>query len=779
MSRSRVLWAVVASAIVGIPLIWTLASPGAVDRAETTIPPILDFSDNPLPIEPISIPFTRVSPWGDQRVHEMSLFAPVPIDVMRHVEIRIRFYQSDKRSRHPATGRLEVVGTPCTYELQPGAEINDGREQTLIRVGRCLPGDGRPTGELALTVKMGGPGTLGLYTRAIPDYHRTGGLIYVGEREEHAPEPPPAVMGTYVDTLPDFGWRRAHLLSYVWTGSVDPTPIWMTTGVLILLIFAGVLAFPLEERAGDGTNRARLARAGAAAVFCIATSLALLYAVAVPPFQAADENYYVSSYTTLVGGAMFDDAANWARRTHFDRIRANSLERFRPRDIGHVRSEIGGWGPAALAERSSLTAALWTRLARHLPAMSAPRTFVTVRLISALIFGLSVAASAALLLWCCPVRYPQLLCFPFLFVPSLPFFGMQFSETALLTSASILFASAVAVLFIDGPEAHYAGLPLGLGAAGVLLATRSGLPLAAMFATVLAARVLLGSREPTQRAQAAVFWGGIALGTSVFFMVVTAPHLDRIAAMVALASDRLPLLARPAVRRMLGPWLPCAAALAGWVLETALARPRLAAARLGPRPRQVIAAVCTAGAMAIGASMLGSLRWDYPDVSNIQSDAAAPLGVYLKEVMSSAASVFRLRHHSLFMSTSFWAGFGWLDTIPGEWFVTALVALTGASLAALLRSVSGEARKAAWLGMFLGGSVVTLALYAFSAKQIETNLHGRYLIGWYASALAVAWTWPAMARSGLVRAVPRPALMVSLALLIHAYSLCFILRRYF
>ena len=51
-----------------------------------------------------------------------------------------------------------------------------------------------------------------------------------------------------------------------------------------------------------------------------------------------------------------------------------------------------------------------------------------------------------------PEPLPQWLAFPFLFVPSLPFFAMHVSETALLCSIYVLLAISLAVLFGDGPR---------------------------------------------------------------------------------------------------------------------------------------------------------------------------------------------------------------------------------------------------------------------------------------------------------------------------------------
>lgn len=783
MRRTRSLWAGLAALTFSLPIIWTLASSGARDRVETPIEPTVDG-------EPITVPFSRISPWGDQRIHEMSLFSPVPIDILRHSEIHVTFYQSDKTSRHPATGQIEVVGTKCSYEMQSGAEINNGIPQPFVRAGRCLPGDGRPTGELWLTVKMGGPGSLGLFTRPLPVELQSGGLIYVGERGESIPSPPPAVMGVFVDESPNRGLRRVHLLSYMWTGSITATVVWLVVAGCTLLLFTGVLVFPLGERTENGWARVMALRAGGSA-FCFATALALMYAVAVPPLHAADETPFASAYGVLnAQPAFLPGIKQLALDTHFERIRFYATQRFRPRDIGNPFPYVIKFDELDMEARSSVTTHLWKLLGSALPALTPVQTFAAVRGIHALLFGAAVAVATVLLASAAPVPYPQFLCFAFLFVPSLPFFGMQFSETALLTAGAVLLAASLVVVVLDGPTSHYMGLPLGLGAAAIVLTTRSALPMSALVIAILVTRAMLGSRDSNRNIfTASVFWGGLAVAVAWFFAVVTVPHLTRILETATQVFARRAALWPPLAWALAHPWLVgvVLAPAAGWIIEVAAGPSRRWLSRFVPAVRFGVSALCCAAIGAIVLSLVGSLWWDYPDVQNIQSRSRPGLRHYVGQVVLGMATMFRLQDSSTFLSDSFWAGFGWLDTIPGDWFIAILVTLTAVSLIALLLQTAetGNGRRTGWLIAFACGSVATFAFYAFSSLQIASNLHGRYLMPWYVAAVAVFWTPAGLKAASRFHRIPlgagwlRPVFLLGLIIAVHGYSLCFILRRYF
>jgi hypothetical protein len=158
-------------------------------------------------------------------------------------------------------------------------------------------------------------------------------------------------------------------------------------------------------------------------------------------------------------------------------------------------------------------------------------------------------------------------------------------------------------------------------------------------------------------------------------------------------------------------------------------------------------------------------------------------------VVSTMATTLRLTHPNFLLSSSFWVGFGWLDTMPGPSFQALLVLLVGAALCALLLRIArrGDGRRLLWLGVLGVGGTASLVLYALSTQRMPTALQGRYLIGWYLAFLAVVGT--ALAAPGpssprgvagaLVSDAWRAALLLAVAGPVHLYCLAFLLRRYF
>jgi hypothetical protein len=347
------------------------------------------------------------------------------------------------------------------------------------------------------------------------------------------------------------------------------------------------------------------------------------------------------------------------------------------------------------------------------------------------------------------------------------------------------------VIALDGPRAHWAGLPLGLATGLMLAGGRSPWPLVPLVVGVLLARVLLGGSGPRGGLRAAlVFWVGFGAGVSVLFlaqdeiygtMLVTfATHVARYV---------------PAGLRGLGMWLLAHPAgvvgitLLGAAVELALdpLRRRLASA-LGPAVQPLVARAATVLAAAVLVSLVGSLFVAYPGLPLERQYDVSPTD-RLSAVLRTMATMFRLTQPDFQLASSFWVGFGWLDTTPGPAFEGLLMALVGLTLAVLLRHVARhrQVRRFVWLLVIAVGLAAALALYSLSTQGLVTSLTGRYLIGWYLALLAViagalvldhAAPTPAVgaaAPTGTARA----ALLLIVAGSAHAYCLYVILARYF
>ncbi len=263
-------------------------------------------------------------------------------------------------------------------------------------------------------------------------------------------------------------------------------------------------------------------RAGAGAAL-LAASLAVLYAVLAPPLSGPDEPYHLLGYADLTKDvALAEDAVAWMAETHLWRIRYHPEESFRTIDVGQPFVVLDPQlRPTEVAMRSAVLARLERAVAPLLRGLPAPRVLLALRLLNALVFALAVGVATALAVALVPEPLPQWLAFPFLFVPSLPFFAMHVSETALLCSIYVLLAISLAVLFGDGPGSHWAGVPLGLATGLMLAGGRSPWPLTALVAAALLGRAVLGpSAAHRARRDALVFWGGFGLGAAVFFLLL-------------------------------------------------------------------------------------------------------------------------------------------------------------------------------------------------------------------------------------------------------------------
>jgi hypothetical protein len=418
-----------------------------------------------------------------------------------------------------------------------------------------------------------------------------------------------------------------------------------------------------------------------------------------------------------------------------------------------------------------------------------------MRLLDASLFAVMVGLGTGLAVACSVGPYPQLLCLPFLLVPTLPFFAMTFSESALLTSAYVLLASSLAVMFLDGPRAHGAGFPLGLSVGVMLAGGRSAWPLAALVAVALLARVLLGpAREERHLRSAVVFWSSFVLGGGVFYLLLNDAYRTMLLKFEAFALPGLGPAHAWLIRHPSG--IFGLAALAG-AAEMSLGhlRRRAAEARR-PAAETVVRGVAFAFAGVVALSLLGSLFLPYPRLE-LGAEQWLPPRAFVTRVLATAGTMFRLRNPDFLLFSTFWAGFGWLDAMPDSVFLSACSLLTALCLISLLLYLAchRDVRRFLWLLALGLGSAAALAIYALSMHNyalsvypIPINLHGRYLIGWYLAVLSVIGSgagW-ALGMATTARAQPvnigrisGPGALLVLSALLHTYCLCFILWRYF
>jgi hypothetical protein len=687
------------------------------------------------------------------------------------------------------SARLLVRGSECVFAATGRDAIGVDQPTVFRRSPDCSHPETLPSGTgLDLDVEAKGSDDLALL--GFGPFGGTPGPIQA--LPGGAGQRPLDVRGAvvrYPETAP-----RIVLLNHMWR--VSPGIAWLAGLVCVALglAVAGCLAFPTRPLRGTSSSPAvaTAARAGASAAL-LAASLALLHAVLAPPLSGPDEPYHLLGYADLTrDGALASDAVTWMGETHLWRIRYHPEEGFRTIDVG--RPFIVGdpqLRPTEVAQRSAVLARLERAVAPFLRGLPAPRVLLALRLQNALLFALAVGVATTLAVLLMPEPLSQWLTFPFLFVPSLPFFAMHVSETALLCSIYVLLAISLAVMFGDGSCSHWAGAPLGLATGLMLAGGRSPWPLTGLVAVALLGRAVLGaSGAGHARRRAVVFWGGFGLGGAIFFFLLD----DAYRTMTVRYAD---LFARfiPSGLRRVGRWLlgrPEAAAglvALGLGLEIAAGPLRRRVAARLERPSRALVRWSALGLLALVlVSFAASLLVRFPQLP-LQPTRALTALERVIAVVGTMATTFRLADPNFLLSSTFWVGFGWLDTMPRPPFQALLVLLVGVALCALLQRIArqGAGRQLLWLVALGVGGTAALVLYALSTQGLPMALQGRYLIGWYLSFLAVVGTAlvldyrsPSHAGSDTLRpGAGRAALLLAVAGSIHAYCLAFMLRRYF
>lgn len=733
------------------------------------------------------------------RVFRAALLAADSAALERHDAIEVFLDGAGPAGRRFRAARLELQGTACAFATREGGTLASGAAVVLERGTGCRPAHGGSgTAGVFFSVEAEGDGGVALLAFDRAEGAQVSPLQVVPARGRAALD----LRGAFLDypqRLP-----RVVLLAHMWRlppgGHVRL--LWLLA-LAVLTACAAVLVFPTRPVApGWPLPDARtLARGGFGAAFG-ALSLALLYVVIAPPLSGPDEPYHLLGFAELThDGALARDTVLWMGETHLWRIRQQPSERFRSIDVSRpFVVPDDQLRPTEVAMRSAITTRLWRAAAPLVrgpawpltpDAGPAPRALLALRLVNALVFALFAGASAALAITLVAEPFAQWLVYPLFVVPALPFFAMHVSETAVLCGVYALVAACVAILALDGPRTHWAGLPLGFGAGLMLAGGRSPWPLAALVGAMLLTRAALGTRGPARSTRSAVvFWGGLGVGASVFYLLRDEAYGMMTETYVIYFTGFVPAALRSLVLWALrNPLALAGLAFAGALLERRAAGLR-ARLELGydARVRALASRVAATLAILVVVSLVASLVVRYPQVP-LEPRVPLTASERLAAVLATALTTFRLQAPDFLLASSFWVGFGWLDTMPGAAFQALLVALTGGSLAALLAAVASrrQVRRLLWLLAAFVGALASLAVYTLSTQDRVTALQGRYLIGWYLCLLALCGSALVLERRNTAASgIPaertgavRAAWLLAIAGLVHVYCLVFILRRYF
>jgi len=780
----RFIWAALLSAVLGAPVIVALLHqvPNVLD---TEI--VNDGVDRPGVLLDLGVAYL---PDGTKRA-QVGFWQSRPGPMVFHQEIHLQVVTYGTAPTLLG-GEIRIRGTKCAYQTGAGSTIRDGRYIVFTRGSDCSPPfpESLP-GRIDLVLTFQGPGHLGLVSHWLPaTQYRPEWMAW--SDPGRAGEGPLAVAGgLYVDAFSGSARRRADLLAYVWHVSKSSGWIWAVVGLSLALVFAAGL---LLLRAGD-RGGPRDGMSAALGVACLALGLALMYVVLVPPFQAPDEPDHMLAFANVANRPdLTEGTAALARAGHFDRIRFHGDRRFRPADVGNP--EATAWGQEVFAHdvaaRSSTTWLWWSLLAPAVRSFDTAHSLVAIRFANALLFALLLGLAALVVRASASgsTGAPHAVALALLLVPTLPFFATHVSEFAVLTSAYTFVAVMIAGLCLDTDRVHLLGLPLGLGMAVVFGGGRSGLPFAAVLAAIVAGRAWLGSRQDGSTAgsdigRSLVFWAGLGVGLAVFDWLSVPAFRNGL--WPGDASGVPEQFKAVAELLRIHPWWITVVAPIGFVIELATRTIRRRLAAPGRFVSGSLRWLCYGVAGAILVSLIVSIFVPYPTLQTLEVAPEASVRAYVGRVLVVALSGMRLRHHDLLLSASFWEGFGWVDTLPGDGFVSVLVLLSAIAAACLLVFIgrTGQHRRAIWLALLGVAWVGAIALYAVSSYYLHRNLLGRYLVGFYVSSVAVFWSIAAsLPRRVLTNRswhaeLNREWLIAAAACGIHGWALFVILARYF
>ncbi len=722
--------------------------PDVVDRPLNT--PTPGAAGAPVPI---AIPFAATA--GTQTIRDLVVRVRDAAELEGYDAITLTFgtFGTSPELRY---AWLQVAGSTCAFPA-PQRTLRENESVLFTRTGSC---GHTPPGPAPATLRLAFDGPARYARAAIWTAPPRPGIEPVLTIEASG-----QVLGVTGRSMLRRGKpavSRIELLAFMWD-----LPVWQIASLVALggaLVAGGAAVAP-------GPHAAR----AAAASFSLAAGFCVSYAVVVPPLQAPDEPDHLLSFAKLTDRPELAAAESaWARRIHFYRMTFMADERFTSadRDAPFERD----WPPEdVFAEnvriRSSTATRLWQGLAPIVPAHP-PHALLFFRLVHALVFGAAFAGGAALLASGGAGTPPVLLAAVLLTLPSLPFFGMQMSEST-FTLAAFILTGYCTLLLAAGATGRITGPMLGVAIALLAAGPRSGWPGLMIIVTLTVGRLLSRAAAPRDLADAAWFWGGLAapalalFGTGVLW--IPAPfyeqwHLTTFDPRGGLSSASFLLILTAGA---------AAGYLAEWVLRHLPAVTRVAG--LAAR------GLCAIGAVWIAGTLIWSAWGTLPVLAVVERVPPASARDYAMSVLLPLVTAARIRGFDFLTWQTLWGGFGWADTIlPSPAIAAATVTAAIAAIVALIAAARQREGTRALIATFgLAGLAAAAVAAAVGSYGLHRNVHGRYLVGAAVIGLCLLPAPALLAPGTRVPAAVRSAALLALACGLHAFALVFLLQKYF
>jgi hypothetical protein len=709
---------------------------------------------------PIEVGFPAAVPPADEATRTGGVPLTIPNSTwLRGVDTVSLLVATYNTTPTLVTARLGATDGACEFRAEGDGPVPNNGLLVLTLV-HCNPAP--TTRDFMLWVRVRGEGRVAVWTYPVSE-------TVLGDNVDRfliaTPDGVPAyaMRGEAEDVGQAKSVRRVDLVAHFWQR--DAPTIWFWTVLFAAFAVGGMwaLATPTLWRVPVGAGAIALAIAGT-------------WAVMMPPLQGADEPDHLLSYAEVVGAPQVEDELPWlARRTHFERLRFRGDQRFRAADIDrpHDPAWTGDIHSERMDQRSAVAVRVWRVMAaggaRSLPL---PDLLLAVRALDALVFAGVVGLAAWFVWWAAGGRIGLWSMIGLAIIPTLPYFATMVSDWAFVASWSVLFAAGLLVLQHDGPRASWAGLALGLAVALLFGTSISAFALIPLVGIVFAVRVLMGDHEEARGVL--VFWSGVAVGAMAAIVLTRQLFKIGFARYDAAAGSSANLLGQVnsvAAHVAESPWILFLPIAALGSLELGVRR-ALGSMAWTPLFRLLrLCALVVAGCAA--AVWVSSIVIPWPHVALLESGTYAHVGDYVMDVMTSVATITRLRGLDHLTFTSFMSGFGWIDAILPT-MVLALI--TAACVAALWASSRGTDRQVAWFVTMLVAVAATVTAAATAGFLMRRNLHGRYMLTAGVAGMAIIGA----GAGRLLAAGPavwRTVAVVALALL-HGISLAFVITRY-
>jgi hypothetical protein len=526
-------------------------------------------------------------------------------------------------------------------------------------------------------------------------------------------------------------------------------------------------------------------------MFLLSLGLALPHVVVSPPFEAPDEPDHFRGFALHLADnskhvPLEQSGARLSIQGQFTRIYTDFTAKFQPEDL--LRTGSRDWlphmFPTNMLERSSFTNSVWELMHSILEFKDANMVILCLRLVGCILFCIAIGASALVgAATMSSVETGVVVGCALLLVPALPFFAMHVSNYGLLTS---MYAISAAGFFMSARLSREMS-DLALRNLSFAFGAIAPLP-------------ILGAPAAFSFSVFPIFWGSIALcyQLAISFKKFQRCFLFMVSGVIATVVVAIPNLvalstewAHHAPGMMFSPeGRACSMLLIFVGIFACVARTgKLFPQKMRRTTHEPYAFVSNYSNYLVLVVILTVIIWPLirhvEPQPNIEIPNALTKWMYVRSSVKKYFLNYTTLYSDLYLCSSFWNGFGWLEMpIQRSLVMLPKIVVPAAILVGAIQKIRLSRQ-----GSFSSGIEATLLLATFAASAIAiaamasalyplANLHGRYLIGVEVALLVASMTYLTAEK---FRAAPirRTFLFLGVICLMKGITLNLLFERYF